>query len=335
MPIARRWKLVLNGSKENISKKVMEQKSLIKFAEGHWETKNQCQFAIYFTGRHRQTAIKKMFNGVIELKPILTEDNFLEYLNTLHFDKADSSPFILGKFITEQLQHQEKKRKPNMETQNILNIVEKMEKNGVSATIINVYENDPDNLFQIATAERILKMKNTAYLDVELFEDAKTVIWLPWQKRLCDLLTEKPDPRRIFVIYDPVGNCGKSFFAQNYRRLHFNTTVNFSNTGRSVDMLYVAQQYSERRVLFLDLSRSEADQVQYNAIEQLKNGSFVSTKYKSRFVDGRPPHFVIFTNFEPDYKKLSMDRWYIFDLKHEDKTTISWTEKTKENSNSI
>ena len=59
--------------------------------------------------------------------------------------------------------------------------------------------------------------------------------------------------------------------------------------------------------------------MKYNSIEKLKTG----------FLNGHPFHFVIFTNIEPNYNALPMESLHVFNLKHKDKNTITWTEEIK------
>jgi hypothetical protein len=92
-------------------------------------------------------------------------------------------------------------------------------------------------------------------------------------------------------------------------------------------MLHAAQLCVERRVVLIDLMRSEKENIPYDGIEALKNGSFITSKYKSKFVDGFPPHMVVFTNFELNYQALSLDRWTIIRLQKQDNSeTITFTE---------
>jgi hypothetical protein len=331
-PISRRWKIIFKGCKENISKNFAKLKDLIKFAELHTTSENELQAVIYFVDRHRKTAIEKKFECVVDCEPILNETSFCKCWNTLKHETTDAFPLIINKFTSEKEQHQAKKKKSASES--LLNIVEKIEKIGIPQTIIDIFENDPENIFQIETAEKYYHMKKVAYTKAKLHEEAELVVWLNWQQHLFDYLAEEPNPRRIFVIVDPIGNSGKSFFVKNYCRLYPNTTVLLSNT-READMFYNASNYAERRVILLDISRSETQNINYGAIEALKNGFFVNSKYRSCSVDGPPPHLVIFTNSEPQYEALSMDRWYILHLHHETNKNITWTEETNlQNKNS-
>ena len=316
-PYLKRWKIIFKGSKEDVKKHFVNCKDKIKFVEGHTKSKNEFHAAVYFYKRYRETSVKKKFNCAI-VEPILDEGSFVKYLKTLQNETSDSCPIIFGKFETERQQHQVKKNK-------LFFYAEKLEKNGESETIIDTYENNPDDIFLIKPAEKLLHMKKNADLKLKLLQQAKQVEWKPWQQHLFNSLAKEPHPRRIFVIVDPVGNSGKSFFVQNYYRLFSTNTVLISNT-RDSDMLYVAKNALERRVILLDLSRSDANCINFGVIESLKNGFFVSSKYRSSIVDGPPPHFVIFTNSELDYKALSLDRWFIVRLKHKKGSNlITWT----------
>ena len=52
-------------------------------------------------------------------------------------------------------------------------------------------------------------------------------------------------------------------------------------------------------------------QVDYNLIEQLKDGFFVSEKYDSRPVFMDRPMVLIFANMPPDKSKMTADRWWV------------------------
>jgi hypothetical protein len=69
------------------------------------------------------------------------------------------------------------------------------------------------------------------------------------------------------------------------------------------------------RVFFLDCPRSkQGDFIQYDLLEELKNGLFFKNKYESRMVELAPPHVVVLMNESPDPTKLSADRYTIIRL---------------------
>jgi hypothetical protein len=69
------------------------------------------------------------------------------------------------------------------------------------------------------------------------------------------------------------------------------------------------------RVVFLDCPRSkQGDFIQYDFLEELKNGYMFSPKYHSCVKTMPSPHVVVMMNEQPDMSKLSVDRYDIFML---------------------
>jgi hypothetical protein len=103
---------------------------------------------------------------------------------------------------------------------------------------------------------------------------------------------------------DIIGNSGKSHFATHY---HAKTSY-YITGGKAADIFY-GYQYEE--VVFFDLARMKQEYVQYDVMENFKNGQFYSTKYECKVVKFAVPHVVVFANFQPDRLMLSVDRWDI------------------------
>jgi len=130
----------------------------------------------------------------------------------------------------------------------------------------------------------------------------------PWQSALYDNLKHNPNPRSIFFIVDPVGNAGKSWFGHYYCHLHDNAQVLLP--GKKADMSYILDPLI--RVLFIDAPRSKQGEfLQYDFLEDVKNGYVFCSKYESRIKQLGPTHVVVFMNEEPDMNKLSADRYVI------------------------
>jgi len=68
--------------------------------------------------------------------------------------------------------------------------------------------------------------------------------------------------------------------------------------------------YKGENIVIFDLPRSLEDNMNeiYSSMESLKNGSFLSTKYKSVRKGFPSPHVITIANFKPDSDKLSKDR---------------------------
>lgn len=148
------------------------------------------------------------------------------------------------------------------------------------------------------------------YLGHDLITDL-----LPWQKAVRDLILQKPHPRRIYWFFDLKGGAGKSSFAKWLYYHHKVPTLTF---GDAKDLLYVVQKFENKPAYLFDLSRTKGGKSSmsdiYQALESVKNGYFISTKYESDIVCMQTPHVIVFSNHEPDLSCLSVDRFRIIDM---------------------
>lgn len=131
----------------------------------------------------------------------------------------------------------------------------------------------------------------------------------PWQSTLYEKLQRSPDPREIAFIVDRQGNTGKSWFARRYLSM-FPDTTQIIIPGKKADMAFIVRE--ECRVFFFDCPRSKQGEfIQYDFLEELKNGFIFSPKYESVVKKLKPPHVVVLMNERPDMEKLSNDRYSI------------------------
>lgn len=138
----------------------------------------------------------------------------------------------------------------------------------------------------------------------------------PWQQELKLKVEQEPDRRQILWYWDSKGNTGKSWMAK-YLMAFSNALI--LESGRKMDLAYIFQNHLNPVVIF-DLARTTAPDpearsspldVIYSLMENLKNGYLISTKYESKRVLFNVPHVIVFANYEPDYSKMSGDRWNI------------------------
>lgn len=128
----------------------------------------------------------------------------------------------------------------------------------------------------------------------------------PWQEDLCNKLDKPVDKRKIMWIWSEKGGVGKSTFAR-YLVRHYGATL--LNNAKSQDIAYALPR--EPKVVVFDLSRSMEGHINYDIIEQIKNGVVFSTKYESRTKFFTSPHVIIFANYEPNKAAWSEDRYFI------------------------
>lgn len=125
-----------------------------------------------------------------------------------------------------------------------------------------------------------------------------------WQLQIIDIIEGRWDDRRIYWIWEPIGNAGKSKFAK-YLTWHHNA---MKIAGKKENIYYAA---GKTDVFVVDIPRTVEGRVPYEAIEELKNGHIFSGKYESDQKTFLPPHIIVFANFEPDLSKMSIDRWKV------------------------
>lgn len=129
-----------------------------------------------------------------------------------------------------------------------------------------------------------------------------------WQDDLERDLSGQPSRRKIIFLVDPVGNSGKSYFADYYCAKYKDAQI--IHPSQKKDMIYVFGTFPEPpRVLFYDCPRSKQEHILYDFLEELKNGRLLVSKYESRMHRFDPPHVIVMMNEEPDYNALSSDRY--------------------------
>lgn len=129
-----------------------------------------------------------------------------------------------------------------------------------------------------------------------------------WQKDLLKKLEEPPDTRTIQFIVDQTGCNGKTWFAHWYASKHADCQV--MCPGKRADMAYILR--TDIRVLILDAPRSKQGEfIQYDFLEDIKNGYVFSSKYESSIKRFPAVHLVVLMNEPPDLTKLSSDRFDI------------------------
>ncbi|AYP28950.1 MAG: Rep [Cressdnaviricota sp.] len=122
-------------------------------------------------------------------------------------------------------------------------------------------------------------------------------------------LLKKQNHRQILWIVDIDGCIGKSFFS-TYMHYYHKAFSAENCSGKDLAYAYHGEPYA-----IFDFERCNESVINYGALEKFKNGSVFSSKYESvskRFV---PPKIMVCSNFKPDRKMLSSDRWLILTYK--------------------
>jgi hypothetical protein len=145
-----------------------------------------------------------------------------------------------------------------------------------------------------------------------------------WQQQCVALLEEKND-RTIYWIWENEGNVGKTVFA---KYLYLTKNIMYITGGKGSDILHVSTEALKNKpdcdIFLFDLPRSLEGCVSYNALEQIKNGFWTSTKYEGGTVCINNPTVMVFANWKPNEDMLSKDRWEIFEIKENKLEGFNW-----------
>ena len=167
---------------------------------------------------------------------------------------------------------------------------------------------------EISCAEAEFKNDKSLSKNLELMEMAEAVEWKPWQQYVVDYMKKPAHPREILVILDKRGNSGKTFLMKNIKCLDPDKVCNLSS-GKTGDLMHIISKKPEVENIFINLPRSVHGIINYQAMEQAKDGEFCSTKYDGQEITILPTRLVIFTNEALNWDAMSHDRWKIMTIK--------------------
>jgi len=142
--------------------------------------------------------------------------------------------------------------------------------------------------------------------DIPKFED-----FYEWQKDAYEMLQENSH-RNVYWIYDLTGHIGKSSFSK-YMMLNLDCLL--VNKGKYADIMNMAWMKGKHlRRCIIDIPRDNGNMVSYLAIESIKNGVIINTKYETGQRCIPPVNVMILANAYPVTSALSEDRWNIYEI---------------------
>lgn len=149
----------------------------------------------------------------------------------------------------------------------------------------------------------------------------------PFQTTLTEVCLGVPDPRKIYWIADEAGNTGKSKWATWMRIKHGALTLPFEKANNLMNLVCedIATNQAFRLIYIFTLPRTKPTDVSmhdiYTVLEQIKDGNYVTGKYKGHHYEGPHPHVVVLSNWRPsqeEMKCLTSDRWSLMYIDPED-----------------
>lgn len=185
--------------------------------------------------------------------------------------------------------------------------------------IERIWDNDSiQDAFKGAKLRDVMAIETVMKHKPQVVERSRLEYMHEWQTNAADILENQPaHSRHIHWHYDPVGNTGKTFFVRKFYKDHPDSTVVFTQFGGQANTACVIKNFMENanrkpKVVLVDLARSFEDKMIYEPLENLKNGLITNLKYQGSFIEFDIPHVVVFANFLPKVRMLSLDRWMIY-----------------------
>lgn len=168
--------------------------------------------------------------------------------------------------------------------------------------------------------------KNSLALEkiYQIFRPHKSVVnnWNPhfsWHHHLVWILEKKVNPRKIIWIFDRKGNTGKTAIARYLYCLDPESVLLSKDMGVSRDAATIVSSALEHgwnsKICLIDLPRNAENHGRmYQWLEEIKDGFVTTVKYHGETQIFPNPHLVVFSNWPPKVKALSIDRWDIMEI---------------------
>ena len=156
-----------------------------------------------------------------------------------------------------------------------------------------------------------IKVKTQQLIEFETYD------LRPYQQYIFDT-AQKFDMRHIHLIYDSVGNIGKSLFGEFMEYYDFAEEI---PPYRMMDDIFAwVATRPIKKCYFVDMPRGmKKDRLGdfYSGIEIIKNGVAYDKRYSAKKIRFSRPQIFIFTNTLPSLELMSRDRWVILDIQRD------------------
>ena len=137
----------------------------------------------------------------------------------------------------------------------------------------------------------------------------------PWQKDLLEYMNHPTQRQIIWIVGKSCGE-GKSWF-QKYVKSVYGTRkvvsgINLRANTASICHVLSKQPLSTADIFLFNIgkAKTKTDAVNYEVLEDLKDGDAFAAKYNSQQLKIRTPNVVIvFSNERPNTDQLALDRW--------------------------
>ena len=137
----------------------------------------------------------------------------------------------------------------------------------------------------------------------------------------------QPHDYEIIWVVGKDGNEGKNWF-QKYVKSVFGTRKVVSGINIKSNSASIFQALRKCPIVTVDIflfnigkSKNKFDQINYDALESIKDGEALASKYDSQQLKIRVPNVVmVFSNSPPDVKELAKARFKVFNINNQQST---------------
>ena len=267
---------------------------------------------------------------------VMRRDNLKRHMNQHEKEKFEKESFCGSSIGTSKSSLQESESDFSLNTTNKTFEVSTLEREEMTKRLI---KDDEEYKYKVERGKQIyeevgkygIKEESLCSEYKELLEmymkqrkniDVDNVILRCWQESLLQYL--KPSNREVIWVIGRRGNEGKSWFQEfleskfGWHRVICSMDIKMKK-GNICQALRKRSLMSTNMFLFDVGKGSTFEDVNYNVLEKIKNGRIVADKYNTAELKFQTPNIlVVFSNEKPNTKKLSNDRWKIFQIIDED-----------------
>lgn len=197
-----------------------------------------------------------------------------------------------------------------------------------ATSISMIYDDKPPEMSKFHEEEDLFQWQ-AQFHDI-LIKPPQPAVKKPSVRSVVDAPFEFPsrrDGRSIYVIYDPIGGTGKTHFIKYMTSLDPKRFFFTQGLGQSRDIAEVVKNAQRNgwtgETMLVNLTRQLADHKIYETLESLIDGMFTSQKYSGSSMRYEARTVVLFSNFMPNLRKVSVDRWIILGIDRITKNLVS------------
>jgi hypothetical protein len=184
-----------------------------------------------------------------------------------------------------------------------------------------IYEMLGEGVVSYQALPREMKEGVDLYMENQAdFRDVGNVELKPWQESLLEYV-QQPCDREIFWVVGQEGNEGKNWF-QKYVKSWLGarrvvTGIDIKANNASIFQALRKCPIATADIFLFNIGKSmkQFDKINYDALEQMKDGEPFASRYNSQLLKIRVPNVVmVFSNSPPDVKELAKVRFRVFHI---------------------